>query len=314
MADVVDDERSLKLLGSELSNWARWGADDELGTVNYITPKCRVEAAALVRTGEVIDLGMPLDAHGPQPTPGGWRHNPIHQMTMLLTDGGWPGGMMIADDTVILPLQAATQWDALAHCGYDGLMYNGVDAAAVTASGGATKNSMDKVATRLVGRGVLLDIARLRGVSRLGPDDEISAADLDRACESQAVTVGTGDILLVRTGWYQHFSNGDSASYMATHVPGLDVSCCRWLHERQVAAVAADTFSVEIKPSRVSPVTHPLHMVLIRDMGMTLGEMFNLEELAPACAREGRYEFFFSGVGLKVTNSVGNALTPIVIL
>lgn len=309
----VDDEASLKRLGAELSNWGRWGAEDELGTVNFITPECRIRAAKLVRTGIVVDLGMPLDSNGPQPTPQGWRHNPIHYMTMLLTDAEWPAGMMIADDTVVLPLQAGTQWDALAHCGYDGLMYNGFEAGDVTAAAGATRNSMDKVAPLLVGRGVLLDVAALRGVDCLTSDDEITAQDLQEACDEQGVDVRSGDILLVRTGWYGHLARGDRDSYMATQVPGLGVSCCRWLHEREVAAVASDTFSLEIKPSRVPPATHPLHMILIRDMGMTLGEMFDLEQLAALCRADRHYEFLMSGVGLKVSNSVGNALTPIVV-
>jgi kynurenine formamidase len=310
---TTDPEYAFKAIGAKLSNWGRWGVDDQLGTLNLITPERRAAAAGLITTGEIIDLAMPLDGNGPQPGPVGWRFNPIHQMTMLPTDGGWPAGFQVADDVVILPLQAATQWDALAHVGYDGYLYNGVSITTVTARGGAAVNSFDKVVDKIVGRGVLLDIAALKGVDRLAGGYEITADDLDAAVAAQGVDVGAGDILLVRTGWYRHFLEGSHDIYVGTSVPGLGVSCCEWLHAHDIAALAADNGAVEVKPSSEPPATHPVHMVLIRDLGMTLGEMFHLEELAAHCARTRRWAFFISAVGLKVSNAVGSAVTPIVI-
>jgi kynurenine formamidase len=300
-----------KQLGRRLSNWGRWGDQDELGTLNFITPSVLVEAARLVKTGRIFDLGMPLDEHGPQP--GGGRFNPIHKMTRLLTDLELPAGFIVADDIVIMPLQCATQWDSLAHVGYDGLTYNGVPASAVTATNGASRNSIDKTVAKLVGRGVLLDIPGLKGVERLGPSTEIKASDLDAAAERQGVDVRSGDIVFVRTGWYQHFLEGDSLTYMSQKTPGLGVSCCEWLHDHEVAAVAADNYAVEVKPSTEAPATHPVHMILIRDLGMTLGEMFNLEELAADCRADGVWEFFFAGPGLKISHAVGSPLTPLAI-
>jgi kynurenine formamidase len=304
-------EYEFKALGARLSNWGRWGADDQLGTVNFITPASRVAAAALIKTGEMFDLGMPFDANGPQA--GGLRFNPIHRMSRLLTDAASPDGMMVADDIVIMPLQCATQWDSLAHVGYDGFAYNGVPAAAITADRGATRNSFSHVAPRLVSRGVLLDIAALKGVERLDFSQEITAADLDAAEARQGVRAGSGDILLFRTGWYQQFLAGDSANYLSRRSPGLGISACEWLHDREIAAVAGDNFAVEVMPATEPGVGLPLHMVLIRDLGMTLGEMFNLEELAASCAADGVYEFLFSGIGIKITGSVGSPVTPMAI-
>jgi kynurenine formamidase len=302
---------AFKALGAKLSNWGRWGDDDQLGTVNFITPEKRRAAAALVKTGTTFDLGMPFDDKGPQA--GGSRFNPIHKMTKLLTDFAAPDGMMVADDIVIMPLQCATQWDSLAHVGYDGFVYNGVPASAVTAMHGATRNSFTHVAPRLITRGVLLDIAALKGKQRLDFSEEITADDLDAAEERQGVRAGSGDVLLFRTGWYQLFLDGDSENYLSRRSPGLGISACQWLHDREVAAVAGDNFAVEVMPSTEPGTGLPLHMVLIRDLGLTLGEMFNLEELAASCAQDGVWEFMFSGIGIKVTGSVGSPVTPIAI-
>lgn len=296
-------------LGKELSNWGRWGADDEIGTLNFITPEKRVEAAQLVRTGKAFDLGMPFDGEGPFKN-GGFRKNPIHVMTLLPSDTeASPDGMISADDMIITGLQAATQWDGLAHAGYGGRFYNDVPAAAVNNFAGATRNSFHKVAGRLISRGVLLDIARLKGVDRLPDSYEVTEADLLAAEESQGVRVGSGDIVLLRTGAYRWFLDGDRERFLGP-APGPGLDTCRWLYEREVAALAVDNFSGEVWPSPVEGATIPFHQVVIRDMGLTLGEMFNLEELAADCAQDGVWETFFCGPGLKVTGAVGSPVTP----
>ena len=298
-------------IGRRLSNWGRWGEADELGTVNLITPECRVRAAGLIRDGEVFDLGFPLGAEGPMR--GGSRFNPIHRMTALPGEELRPGGMVVADDMITMPLQCSTQWDGLAHVGYDDMLYNGAPLSTVTARAGATRNSVDKVASAIVGRGVLLDVAGLRGVERMEAGDEITAADLEAAARSQGVAVESGDVLLVRTGWYRLLEEGDFSTYMGRGAPGIGVDCCEWLHRQGAAAVAADTRAVEVDPSTDPEAVHPVHMILIRDMGMTLGEFFDLEALAAACRSDGRYEFFFCGTGLKVTGGIGTPLTPVAI-
>lgn len=297
--------------GAKLRNWGRWGADDELGTVNFITPDSRKRGAQAIRSGNAVDLGMAFDKHGPQS--GEMRFNPVHTMTHLLSDRDY-SGQAFSDDIVVMPLQCATQWDSLAHVGYDDRAYNDMPYSAMTAAEGATRNSFDTMAPHLVGRGVLLDIPALTGVDCLPEDHAVSADELTAAAARENVRIESGDIVLVRTGWYQHFLAGDSSRYLGEPHPGLGVSCCDWLHDNEAAAVACDNYAVEIQPSRDPDSTVPFHMIAIRDMGLTLGEMFNLEDLAAACAERGAWDFLFAGPGLKITGSVGSPITPVAVL
>ena len=236
-------------------------------------------------------------------------------MTMMPGEFTSPDGVVIADDMVTMILQCASQWDSLAHVGYDDKFYNDVTASqAITARGGASRNSIDQVLPGAVGRGVLLDIARLRGVDWIQPEDEaITVADLARAEAEQGVTVGTGDAVLVRTGWRRKsVVEGWTAEWMAAK-PGLALECAEWFHEREVATVASDNWGIEIQPSRTEGALFPLHCVMLRDMGMMFGEMFDLEALAADCAADGQWDFFFSGPPLRVTGGVGSPANPIAV-
>jgi kynurenine formamidase len=217
-----------------------------------------------------------------------------------------------ADDIIIMGLQSATQWDGLAHVGYEDRLYNDVPAATITTRKGASRNSFTALIDRCISRGVLLDIARLHGVDALPDSTEITADDLDAAAEMAGVTVRSGDMALVRTGFFRHYLDGDHDRFMGP-APGLGLSTLEWLHQREVAAVASDTYGVEVQPNSVEGYPIPFHMVAIRDMGLLLGELFNLEELAADCTDDGVYDFFFCGTGLKVTNAVGAPVTPMAI-
>ena len=297
-----------RALGAELSNWGRWGDDDRIGTLNLVTPERVAAGAALARTGRVFDLGLTLGSNGPQVGSGG-RGNPVHLMSVT-GDNRLPDGGGYTDDVVFMPLQCATQWDGLAHVFYDDLCYNGVPASSVTGRGSA-ELSIDQLARGIVGRAVLLDVARLHGVDHLPADASIGPDDLDAAAARQAVEVGSGDIVLVRTGWIRVFHERSAAEYMRAQ-PGLTVECSRWLHERDVAALACDNWGVERYPSGEDAVL-PLHYVCIRDMGMTLGEMFDLEALAADCAADGVWECFLCAPVLKFANAVGTPLNPLAI-
>jgi kynurenine formamidase len=299
-------------LGKELSNWGRWGADDELGCLNFVTPEVRIEAAKLVKTGKIFNCGIPFDKNGPF-LPGGFRINPVHIMSFLPSDtAGAPDGMISADDMIVMGLQSATQWDSLAHVGYGGMFYNGVPQGAVNNFAGATKNSFAKAVERLISRGVLLDIAALKGVDILPDSYEVTAADLSAAEERQGVQVRSGDILLVRTGWMKYFRDGDKVKYNSDEA-GLGMDTCRWLYDREVAALACDNWAVEVYPCPIEKAIIPFHQVTIRDMGLMLGEMFDFENLTKDCAEDGVWEFLFSSVGIEVTGSVGSPLTPMAI-
>ncbi len=301
-----------RAVGQRVSNWGRWGDDDERGTTNLITPERVVAAAKLVRTGKVFDLGIPLDETGPQ-TGGGIRSNPVHLMSATGEGQNIKGGFRYTDDYIIMPLQCATQWDGLAHVFYDDHLYNGFPATAVTPRG-AMHDSIDRQAKGITGRGVLLDIAALKGVAWLEAGYAITPADLEAAMARQGgVTVGAGDIMLFRTGARRMFlEHRDPAEFMGGE-PGIGLECVDWLHERDVAAVGSDNYAIEVIPGENSDVFMTVHMVLIRDMGMTLGEIFDLEELAADCAADGVWEFFFSAPVLKVSRAVGSPINPLAI-
>lgn len=300
---------SYRDLGRELSNWGRWGASDQLGTLNLVTPQRRVAAAGSVRHGITLDLSLPLDENGPQDA-AGTRSNPVHVMTRLPDAPVSPGGFHYFDDALFLHLQGATQLDALSHVAYDGMLYNGVTLDSITAAG-ASRLGVQNLAGRITGRGVLLDIPRSQGRDALDPREPITSEDLDRAEAYAGVRVGPGDLLLIRTGWLATFTNrGDREAYFASE-PGLALETARWLRERDVAFVGSDTWGVEVAPSASGDVM-PLHCVLLRDLGMPLGEMFVLDELGEMAHELGRAEFHLSCAALRVTGGVGTPVSPIV--
>jgi kynurenine formamidase len=316
MTDILDE------YCERFRNWGRWGDDDQRGTANFITPEMVRGAAALVRTGQVISLALPYDAGGPQ-TGGLGRFNPIHLMLRTGSDhalgvqrtGGQPRprGFGGADDIVIMPLQSGTQWDALAHIHRHGKMYNGYESGLVTAAG-ATKNGIENHRASLVGRGVLLDVARFKGVDHLEPGYAITAEDLDATAAQQGVTVGEGDIVLVRTGdMGRCLRAGTWDGYAGGDAPGLSFYTAPWLYERRIAALATDTWGVEVRPNELPDSFQPLHLVAIVNMGLILGEIFALDELGEACAGDGVYEFMFAGPPLPFTGAVGSPLNPVAI-
>jgi kynurenine formamidase len=307
---MTGDLPEVRELGARLSNWGRWGPEDERGTTNLIVPEMIAAAARLVREGAVFALGIPLDGDGPQP--GGFRVNPIRLMSENGQEQELPGGLTWADDYVFMPLQAGSQYDALAHVHYDGKLYNGHPGRGVT-SKGAQRCGIDTQAKGIAGRGVLLDIARLRGLDWLPGGEVITPADLEAAEREQGVTVGRGDILLIRTGWWRKFLHDRDANAFMETEPGLGLACAQWLRERDVAVVGADNQAIEVVPGEHKDSMFELHMVLIRDMGLTLAEILDLEELAEACAADGSYEFFYVGTPLKFTRAVGSPINPLAI-
>lgn len=292
--------------GQRLSNWGRWGPLDQLGTLNWTSPAHVAAAARLVQTGRVVSLGLPLDADGPQ-VPGGARSNPVHVMTRTGAVTPEPGGFTWMDDLLVLYPQGATQIDALAHVGYDGLLYNGVPVSSVGAAG-AERLGVEVIAAGVHGRGVLLDVPRSLGVDRLAPDHEITPDQLGGCARAQGLQVGEGDVVLVRTGWMQQLHEHGPRAYLERE-PGLGLAAAAWLVERRVAFLASDNWGVEVAPG-AGDDSMPVHCVLVRDVGMPLGEMFDLEELARACAELGRWEFFFAAHPLRITGGTGSPLEP----
>jgi kynurenine formamidase len=311
MSDIIRET------GKRLRNWGRWGADDERGTLNYITPDAIVKAAGLVKRGAVFSLAIPFNAKGPQINQPR-RFNPIHRMMITgpdCTTGAipFPGGVGFSDDMVIMPLQCATQWDALSHCFEDGVMWNGYSANEVS-SRGAKRNGIDKVATGVVARGVLLDMPRAKNVRWLEPGYGITAEDLDAAIAAQRVTIKTGDALLVRTGHMTLCKDrGGWGDYAGGDAPGLSFHAADWVQQHEIAAVATDTWGMEVRPNEFPNTYQPLHQVFIPNMGLTIGEIFYLDDLADDCAKDGVYEFFFVAPPLPITGAVGSPINPLAI-
>jgi kynurenine formamidase len=303
-AGISDFERT----AAAVSNWTTWGPDDELGTVNYITPEKIIAACRLVTDGRVIQLGVPLDRReGPQAT-APRRYNPIHFMDELPVDYVLPGGVGVADDVLVLPLQTSTQWDSLAHVSYKGKIYGDRDATLVT-SHGALRNSIRAISGKVMTRGVLADVARHRGVDSLAPGEGITARDLDETLRAQGVEAAEGDVLLVRTGF---MGKCRPLGWQGYHddAPGLAFETVEWLYQHRVAAVATDTASLEVKPFDIEGMGVPFHAAALTHMGLLLGEIFDLEELARDCARDRRYEFLFVGGPMPVTGGVGSYVNP----
>lgn len=301
------------------NNWGRWGDLDEKGTANLLTPERVAAAARLIETGQVVSCAIPLDSTGPvHPTRTGVVH--LYGYTgsdfVAGTKAGqdYPG-FQGTDDYIFMPLQGSTQWDGLSHFFYKDTMYNGFWIGNVESYAGARRGSIHQMKDTLVGRGVLLDLPKFKGVDRLQPQYGITPDDLDACAEAQGVTVGEGDMLVVRTGhvpWFYQLQ--DKMEYWKVGAPGITRAVVDWLAEKDVAALAMDNIAVEVEPFE-EPYDHvyPLHARLIRDLGLTLGEVWWLEDLSATCAELGRYEFFLSAPPLNVTNASGSPANPVAI-
>jgi len=295
--------------------WGTWGANDQLGTLNYITPAKVTEASSLVKRGKVFSLALPLDNKGPQKGTMN-RFNPVHSM---LEDGGdWAAGQRRfangiggADDIVTMPLQCATHWDALSHIFDAGKMWNGYEASEVT-SQGAARNGIELMTEKLVSRGVLLDIARYKGQDSLVDGYAITEDDLLGCIQKQGETstIGTGDIVLIRTGQLGRAREIGWGSYAGGDAPGLSFSTLDWLSRTELAAIASDTWGLEVRPNEFPGAFQPLHQIAIPNMGLTLGEMFDLDALATDCAEDGIYEFLLVAAPLPFTGAVGAPTNP----
>ncbi|HVA14937.1 MAG TPA: cyclase family protein [Stellaceae bacterium] len=304
-----------------LKNWGRFGADDEIGTLNFTRPEDIVAAARLVQKGKVMSLALAFDNRGPQGGrsnyPALGRFNPIHVMLRTGTDAysGVLDSRKIrgADDIVIMPMQCGTQWDGLGHIFYGDHMWNGYDCRTVT-SAGAQKCGIEQTRDRMVGRGVLFDIPRMLGQAHLPDGFAVTCDLLDSAERHCGAKVGRGDFLLVRTGQVEaKLAAATWDGYSGGDAPGLAFETLDWLHKKQIAAIATDTWGVEVRPNETDEANQPWHWISIPIMGLTVGEIFHLAELAEDCAADKRYEFMFVAPALPVTGAVGSPVNPLAI-
>ncbi|MBS1878393.1 MAG: cyclase family protein [Actinobacteria bacterium] len=301
-----------------LSNWGRWGAEDEIGTVNLITPGKRREAAELVVTGETYSLAIPFDRDGPQPHRDR-RLNPQHTMLQTGTDlragvqelsvDGWG----YADDMFCMAAHGATHWDSLAHAFWDYRMYNDRPCTLVDAAG-AHRNSISRLSDRIVTRAVLLDLPRALGLEWLDQAHRITVAEIERTLEQQRAEVRAGDIVLLRTGNMKRARrDGDWDGYTYADEPGPGFEALAWFHREDIAGAATDTWAFEVTPSESERIWLPLHAVGITHMGMLFGENFHLDVLAEACERLQRWEFMLAAPSLPLTGATASPINPLAI-
>jgi len=318
--DRTDPESAIAATAKRCSNWGRWGADDVLGTMNFLDEAKRRSAAALIQAGTAFSLSQTFDMDGPQK---GWRRrtNPVHTMLDTGTDAaagiqGFPHGLGGADDIIAMPLQCSTQWDGLGHIFDHGVAWNGRPAGTVVTSLGDQVTGIETVADRICGRGVLLDVGRAVGTDGELPDGfAITAEHLQATIDSQGATaeVGRGDMVLVRTGQLARAKRDGWGDYAGGPAPGLSFTTADWLHSSEIAAIATDTWGFEVRPNEFDVAFQPLHQVAIPNIGLFLGEMWDLDVLAQACATDGRWDFFLTAAPLRITGAVGSPVNPIAV-
>lgn len=321
--DRNDPDGEIRRRAQAFRNWGRWGENDVLGTLNFIDADKRREAAALVSEGTVISLAQSFDMNGPQK---GWRRrtNPVHTMLDTGTDAergtqGFPHGLGGADDVIAMPLQCSTQWDGLGHIFDHGMAWNGRKAGDVVTSDGDLVTGIEHAAASPISRGVLLDLGRhLQPDTGELPDGyAITTADLAAciAAQGPSSTVGRGDIVLVRTGQLSRARRDGWGDYAGGAAPGLSLTTAGWLHGTEIAAIATDTWGFEVRPNEFDvPAFQPLHQVVIPNMGLTVGELWDLDALAEACLARGRYGFLVVAAPLPITGAVGSPINPVAIL
>lgn len=303
-------------------NWGKWGPDDEIGTLNFTQPGDIIAAAQLIKKGKVISLALNFDSTGPQGAkskyPSMGRTNPIHTMLRTGTDA-YSGvldhrGIRAADDMVVMPLQCGTQWDGLGHVFYEDYMWNGYDIREVT-SAGAQKCGIEKTKNKMVGRGVLLDIPRVKGFERLDDGYGITCEDLDAAAKAHNIEVRRGDYVIVRTGQMEAcVKAGSWDGYPGGDAPGFAFETLEWIKQNEIAAIASDTWGCEVRPNESEDgINQPWHWITIPIMGITMGEIFSVGELADDCAEDGVNEFMFVAPAIPITGAVGSPTNPLAI-
>jgi kynurenine formamidase len=292
-----------------LSTWGRWGDADERGALHHLSPEHVAAAARLVRDGITISLSWPLNtvaaAHNPHPAD--------HHMTAYAGADTTPGSPQFAKDYIGLDYHSETHThiDALCHVAHNGMLYNGTPANVVD-SGGASAESIELLKDGLVGRGILLDIPRLRSVPWLEPGESVDHDELEAAETEEGLSVEAGDVLLVRTGHARRLAELGPWQ-TAKAIAGLHPTALTFLADRRVAALGSDGNS-DTAPSTTEDVAFPIHVLAITAMGVHLLDYLQLEDLAAACERSGRWEFFFVAAPLRIAGGTGSPLNPIAIL
>lgn len=307
------------LLKDAPSNWGKWGPDDEVGSLNYLGPEQVIAAAGLIRSGKVFPIQRLICDPKGDPV---WPSRKPAVRTQIMDEATWdgddapqfPGGLHYADDKIECFLQGSTQYDALGHVWHDGKLWNGYDARSTV--GGMEKASVQPIADRgVVGRAVLLDMARHRGKEYLESAETYTHEDLLACAREQGVEIRKRDILLIRTNYLQKFFDVGDAFYENFCEPGLVYSheLVQWFADMEIPNLVTDTIANEVTTDPNNGAALVLHNALMRNLGVAFTEIVELEDLAADCADDGVYEVFYAAAPLKVAQGSGSPVNPIVI-
>jgi kynurenine formamidase len=291
----------------KVSNWGRWGKDDQRGALNFITNEKRAAAARLVRSGETVSLSLPLAT---RPA----RDNPTPVTHLMIRSGGVGhplGSWGCADYFAIEPHGlATTHLDALCHHFYRGKMYNGFDHSEVDFQG-AHKCAIDVARDGIIGRGVLIDIPKIRKNDWVQPGTAIFPEDLEAAERDHRVQLGEGDVMLLRTGRLKLRRTKGAGAFAGMTMPGLHASCLEWLHQRRIAVLGSDAVSDVLPTEYEPPLRMPIHTGTLVMMGVHLIDNADLDPLSEKCERDGRYEFLFSLLPLILEHGTASPANPV---
>jgi kynurenine formamidase len=301
---VVTFALGTALVLGQTDRWypSRWGADDQRGAANRITPAKVVESARLVTQGTIYQLGRVYEAGIPM---FGSRH-----YSLRIPKGFSMAGTNQAvyhDEIVSGELgQIGTQFDGLGHLGIGDLFYNGNRASEFAQAEGLTRLGIENVGA-IVTRGVLIDIARFKGVDQLAPTYEVTPADITGALQRQRTEIRTGDVVLVHTGWGSLWMK-DNVKFLAT-APGIGIAAAQLLVEEEVVLVGSDNWGVEVMPNPDASLAAPVHQLLLAKNGIYIHENLATEALA----RDAVYEFVYLFAPLRLKGATGSPGNPIAI-
>lgn len=300
-ATKADFERWMK----QLSNWNRWGKDDQKGTVNLITPAKVKQAAALAKSGITVSLERKLDTMESAD-----NSNPLTHIMTNTGENPVAGAYAMDRYEISYHGYGHTHMDALGHAFYDGKMYNGYAQSTVTKAG-AAKNDVTAFQNGVVTRGIIVDIPRLKGIPYMEPGAPIYVEDLEAWEKKTGVKIGSGDALFIRTGrWARRAEKG--AWNAGEILAGLHVSVVPWLKQRDVAILGGDGAS-DLMPSQVEGVSQPVHFLMLIAVGSPLFDNCDLEAVAATAARLNRYEFLFTAAPMAIPGGTGSPLNPLAI-
>jgi kynurenine formamidase len=288
---------------TELSNWGRWGKDDQLGALNLITPEKRKQAAALVTEGVSVSLARNVEKQKASDNPDPFVH------TMLAVGRDAVGPWSMDRYSVSYHGYAHTHLDSLCHLFHRGKMYNGFSRDEVGGKG-AEKLSIHNVKQGIFTRGILFDIPRLRGVRYLEPGTPIYPEDLDAWEKHAGLKVASGDVIFIRTGRWKRRDLTGPWDAMDPGIAGLHASCARWIKQRDVAILGSDAAS-DVIPSGVEGMTHPVHLLTLHALGVHIFDNCDLEALSEAAEQRKRWEFLITAAPLPVEGGTGSPLNPI---